>query len=102
LSVPDIYEPRHRIQVPKSYKILSQIPAIHIGNSPVVTIEFDARVVYISRRRIPLTRGGAGDKFLPPTRVLTPTMWTKTNHDSPQSCLCVGILGFREVCSSLF
>jgi hypothetical protein len=49
LSVPDIYEPRHRIQVPKSYKILSQIPAVHIRDGVVVTIEFEARVVYISR-----------------------------------------------------
>jgi hypothetical protein len=49
LSVLDVYEPGHRIQVPKSYEILSQIPAIHIRNSPVVTVELEHCIVYIGR-----------------------------------------------------
>jgi hypothetical protein len=50
---------------------LGQIPAVHIRDGPVVTIEFQAHVVYIGRPPTYRIRRRARDKRLPPTRVLT-------------------------------
>jgi hypothetical protein len=49
LSVLDVYEPRHRIEIVQLDQDLGQIPAFHIRDGPVVSIEFEARVVDISR-----------------------------------------------------
>ena len=49
LSVLDVYEPRHRMQVAQPDQVLGQMPAVHIRDGSVVTIELEARVVYISR-----------------------------------------------------
>jgi hypothetical protein len=49
LGVLDVYENRHRIEVAQPDQVLGQIPTIHIGDGPVATIEFQARVVYIGR-----------------------------------------------------
>jgi hypothetical protein len=49
LSVLELYEPRHRIQVAQPEYVSGHIPTVPIRDGPVVIIEFEARDVYIAR-----------------------------------------------------
>ncbi len=81
---------------------MGQIPAVHIRDATVVTIEFEARVVYISRRRTYLIRKRAGDKRLPPTRVLTPAIGADAlDHELAQILFSLSPLRLREVLGRL-
>jgi hypothetical protein len=41
LGMANIVQPRHRIQITQGDEILRQIPAVHIENTPIATIEFE-------------------------------------------------------------
>jgi hypothetical protein len=41
LGMVNIDQPRHRIQITCRDKILCQIPAVHIKNTPIATVELE-------------------------------------------------------------
>jgi hypothetical protein len=82
---------------------LGQIPTVRIRDDSVGAMEFEARVVYISRRRTYLIRKTAGDKRLPPTRVLTPAIRADApDHELAQILLSLSPFRPREIIVHLF
>ena len=82
---------------------MGQIPTVRIRDDSVGAMEFEARVVYISRRRTYLIRKTAGDKRLPPTRDLTPAIGADVlDHESPYGLFSLSLFRLREIIVHLF